>query len=117
VIFTNQSEIGKFKGAKQKAVNEKIGRLGAFVAAMGLPMQVIAATDKDDFRKPGTGMWDFFCKYFNEGVVPDKANCFFVGDAAGRPRDHGDTDKGFAKNVGLKFYTDTEFFKDNAHKL
>jgi bifunctional polynucleotide phosphatase/kinase len=117
VIFTNQAEIGKAKGSKQKSVSEKVARLGGFVAQMGIPIQVLAATDKDAFRKPGLGMWDFFCKHFNEGVIPDKTTSFFVGDAAGRKKDHGDTDLGFAKAVGIKFYTETDFFQDNAHKL
>jgi bifunctional polynucleotide phosphatase/kinase len=117
VIFTNQAEIGKAKASKQKSVSEKIARLGGFVAEMGLPIQVFAATDKDEFRKPGVAMWEFFSKYFNEGVIPDKATSFYVGDAAGRKKDHGDGDMGFAKNVGIKFYTETDFFQSNAHKL
>ena len=32
-------------------------------------------------------------------------------DAAGRPKDHGDGDKEFAKHVGVQFHTETEFFK------
>jgi len=110
VIFTNQSEIGKAKATKQKAVSEKISRLGGFVAEIGLPFQVLAATDKDAFRKPGVGMWEFLCQHFNEGVTPDKATSFFVGDAAGRKKDHGDGDMLFAKAVGIKFYTETDFF-------
>jgi len=37
-------------------------------------------------------------------------SCFFVGDAAGRPGDHSDTDKVFAKAVGMQFYTPEEAF-------
>ena len=39
---------------------------------------------------------------------------FFVGDAAGRPRDHSDCDKMFAKNLGVTFHLDNEFFKKKA---
>lgn len=117
VIFTNQSAIGRAKKTKQKSVSEKIARLGGFVEEMGLPFQVVAATGKDECRKPGIGMWDYFVQHLNAGVQPDKASSFFVGDAAGRKKDHGDGDKGFAKNVGITFYTEVDFFKDNRHRL
>lgn len=61
----------------------------------------------------------------------DKSQSFYVGDAAGRParrvqaplgngkyktvsfdKDHNDTDKGWARNVGIAFYTPEEFFWD-----
>ena len=52
----------------------------------------------------------------------DKSASFYVGDAAGRPvntvgkrdrsKDHADTDKGFAQNVEIEFYTPEEFFWD-----
>ncbi len=45
------------------------------------------------------------------GIAHDVAQSFFVGDAAGRPRDHSDCDKMFAANVGVKFHTDDQFFK------
>ena len=39
------------------------------------------------------------------------AGSFYVGDAAGRPRDHGDDDAKFARVNGLGFHTQTEFFE------
>jgi len=35
----------------------------------------------------------------------DMAESYFVGDAAGRPNDHSGTDRKWAMNAGLKFYT------------
>lgn len=35
----------------------------------------------------------------------DMAESYFVGDAAGRPGDHSGTDRKWAMNAGLKFYT------------
>jgi len=35
---------------------------------------------------------------------------FYVGDAAGRPGDHAGSDRKFASNVGLKFFTPEEYF-------
>lgn len=37
-------------------------------------MQVVVATQKDDFRKPERGMWDFFVEHGNEGVSPGATN-------------------------------------------
>jgi bifunctional polynucleotide phosphatase/kinase len=59
------------------------------------------APQHDAYRKPGRGMWDAFCAH--AGVAPNLQSSFFVGDAAGRPSDHGDADKGFATGVGLAF--------------
>lgn len=69
------------------------------------------ATTKDDYRKPNTAMWEFFCQNCNGNVKIDKEKSFFVGDAAGRKKDHSASDKEFAANCGLKFYTEDEFFE------
>ena len=33
--------------------------------------QFFMATGKDDYRKPGRGMWDLFVQHANKGVQPD----------------------------------------------
>jgi bifunctional polynucleotide phosphatase/kinase len=38
-------------------------------------------------------------------LITDKKSSFFVGDAAGRPDDFASTDRKWAINVGLPFYT------------
>ena len=40
-----------------------------------------------------------------EGVTVNQAETFFVGDAAGRKRDHSASDRKFAINVGIRFHT------------
>jgi len=69
-----------------------------------------AKADDDAYRKPATGMWSFLIEHCNDGVKPDMKASFFCGDAAGRPKDHGNSDKGFAAAVNIKFYTEQEFF-------
>lgn len=38
-------------------------------------------------------------------------NSYFVGDAAGREKDHSDCDRHFCMNLGLTFYTPEEYFQ------
>jgi len=119
VIMTNQSDIGRMvkPETRTRAIDEKIGRLQAFVSKVDLPISVFIATSKstdseDLYRKPATGMWTFVVEKCNGDVKPDMAASFFVGDAAGRKKDHGETDKLFAEAVPLTFWTETDFFKD-----
>lgn len=54
----------------------------------------------------------------NGNITIDKANSFYVGDAAGRPKnwvpgkkkDHSSADRLMALNVGIKFETPEEHF-------
>ncbi|ORY88717.1 polynucleotide kinase 3 phosphatase-domain-containing protein [Leucosporidium creatinivorum] len=109
VLISNQA--GKPK--QQEAFFRKIPLLGA---ALDLPLQAFAALGYDQYRKPGTGMWDLFVEDFNEGVEVDLEQSIYVGDAAGRPlrtghkEDHSDTDRKMALNVSLPFLTPEEFF-------
>jgi len=119
VIMTNQSDIGKAKPEnKPKMIAEKVARLTGFAKAVDLPFQILVATAKakdasDAYRKPAIGMWTFAAEN-NGGITPKKDQCVFVGDAAGRKKDHGDTDRAFAHAAGLKFFTEDEFFENNA---
>lgn len=38
-------------------------------------------------------------------MFADMTEAYFVGDAAGRPGDHSGTDRKWAINAGVKFYT------------
>ncbi|RZB94430.1 PNK3P, AAA 33, and/or Zeta toxin domain containing protein [Asbolus verrucosus] len=114
VIFSNQSGLGndfsKMKGYK--------GKIEAIVAKLSVPTQVFIATGKSIYRKPAPGMWDILCESKNENVPVDVNESFFVGDAAGREKnwapkknkDHSMSDRLFALNIGLKFYTPEEYF-------
>lgn len=57
-------------------------RINQFMEYAQVPMEVYAATDENHFRKPATGMWD----YFAQGLNIDKSKSYYVGDAAGRPK-------------------------------
>ncbi|XP_039026843.1 polynucleotide 3'-phosphatase ZDP-like [Hibiscus syriacus] len=118
VIFTNESNIDRWKNKRQVAVDSKIGRLNNFIKQVKVPMQVFIACGigssggkaDDPFRKPNTGMWHIMEKNFNSGIPIDMDQSFYVGDAAGRPNDHSDADIKFAQAIGLKFYLPEDYF-------
>ncbi|XP_033342825.2 polynucleotide kinase 3'-phosphatase isoform X1 [Megalopta genalis] len=113
VIFTNQSGLGSAR-LNAKSFKNKIKNI---VQRIGLPIQVFIATGHNVYRKPSIGMWQKL-EENNESIPIDKANSFYVGDAAGRPKswapgkkkDHSLVDRLLAMNLGLKFYTPEEHF-------
>ncbi|CAA7402691.1 unnamed protein product [Spirodela intermedia] len=118
VIFTNESNIERWKNKRQLAVDSKIGRLENFMKRVEVPMQIFIACGlgkgkdqpQDPFRKPNPGLWRLLEKHFNSKIAVDMDKSFYVGDAAGRGGDHSDADIEFAKAVGLRFYVPEEFF-------
>uniref|UniRef100_A0A803N9Z6 Uncharacterized protein n=1 Tax=Chenopodium quinoa TaxID=63459 RepID=A0A803N9Z6_CHEQI len=113
VIFTNESNIDRWKNKRQKAVDSKVGRLNNFINLVKVPIQVYIACGfglTDPYRKPKTGMWHVMERHFNSGIPVDMDQSFYVGDAAGRKNDHSDADIKFAQDVGLKFYVPEDFF-------
>ncbi|KAK2638747.1 hypothetical protein Ddye_026542 [Dipteronia dyeriana] len=116
VIFTNESNIDRWIKQRQKAVDSKIGRLSNFIKRVKVPIQVFIGCGigngkaEDPFRKPKPGMWRIMEKHFNSGISIDMDQSFYVGDAAGRNKDHSDADIKFAQAIGLKFYVPEEYF-------
>ncbi|XP_028194295.1 polynucleotide 3'-phosphatase ZDP-like isoform X15 [Glycine soja] len=122
VIFTNESNIERWKNKRQVAVDSKIGRLNNFIVKVKVPVQVFIACgvgsksgkvnkkEDDPFRKPKPGMWHLMEQHFNSGIAIDMDKSFFVGDAAGRESDHSVADIKFAEAIGLKFYVPEEYF-------
>lgn len=115
VIFTNQKGISKGK----TSVPEFKQKVKSIVKKIGIPIQVLVSTGSGRYRKPNTGMWDYFVNRGNQGVPVDLKSCIYVGDAAGRPESKGPikrkkdfscADRLFALNAHLKFYTPEEFF-------
>ncbi|XP_014467773.1 PREDICTED: uncharacterized protein F21D5.5 [Dinoponera quadriceps] len=114
VIFTNQAGLasGKVK------INDFKLKIENIVQKIGIPIQVFIAVGRSIYRKPALGMWEALEKEKNGGIAIDKANSFYVGDAAGRPKtwavgkkkDHSTVDRLMALNLDIKFETPEEHF-------
>jgi polynucleotide 3'-phosphatase len=132
VIFTNQGGVVADKTRKSyvnfttklsKIISTiKLGvdqpcEILVFAASMkpkGKKVHVSEASAKlhDLYRKPQVGMWNELTTFLTNGDLKlDLNNSFYVGDAAGRKTDFLDSDKEFACNIGVKFYTPEQFFQ------
>ncbi|KAM4741960.1 bifunctional polynucleotide phosphatase/kinase [Anableps anableps] len=115
VFFTNQLGIARGK-LRPEVFKSKVEDV---LATLQLPVQVFVASGPGVYRKPVMGMWNHLCEKANDGVAVDKTQSFYVGDAAGRPenwapgkkkKDFSCSDRLFALNIGLQFYTPEEYF-------
>ena len=148
VILSNQAGLTLHADPKAKASKapKNLGKdrvikfkqkCAAVLAALDIPTSVYAATARDAYRKPRTGMWDEVCDDYDiPAEEVDLENSVFVGDAGGRtaaakgegeaagkragaktagpPKDFSCSDRNFAHNVGIPYLTPEEFFLGEA---
>ncbi|KAI1156582.1 polynucleotide kinase 3 phosphatase-domain-containing protein [Nemania diffusa] len=132
VIISNQAGLTlhpdpSAKGPKNPGKGNKVAnfkqKCAAVLAQLDLPTTIYAATARDTFRKPRTGMWAELCADYGIPTADvDLENSVFVGDAGGRlaegsgkaavPKDFSCSDRNFAHNVGVAYKTPEEFFLD-----
>ncbi|KAJ9447036.1 L-sorbose 1-dehydrogenase [Diplonema papillatum] len=105
VILSNQGGI-KDSSYKAGVWQDKVNKI---MDALAFPLQVVAATGYDGFRKPKPGMWTYFVKTLSGGKGNTSVS-FYCGDAAGRPGDFSNSDLKFSENAGLKFYTPEQLY-------
>jgi bifunctional polynucleotide phosphatase/kinase len=70
-----------------------------------VPLFVSIATNKKIY-KPNIQIFD---KVVGSNEI-NKSESFYVGDALGRKTDFADSDKVFAENIGIKYYSPEDFF-------
>jgi len=119
MILSNQSQAHRKATVGTANIAEWKKKIGLVATAFGdVPFRILAANAKDQFRKPLTGMWDSVEDILkNEGVDIDYGSSFYVGDAAGRPRDHSSVDRKLAENAGIRFYVPEEYFNNRPQQL
>ncbi|KAI0008953.1 PNK3P-domain-containing protein [Xylariaceae sp. FL0662B] len=132
VILSNQGGLTLHPDPKSKAPKPSKHRVpnfkqkcAAILAQLDIPTTLYAATGRDTFRKPRTGMWAELCADCGLAASEvDLAHSLFVGDAGGRtaqlrdgyggggtvPKDFSCSDRNFAHNVGVAYQTPEEFF-------
>ena len=105
VFITNQAGIEKQK----VKFSELKSKFEAMLVELDLPIFILIATGETHFRKPSTAMWSFLLNECNAGVSVSMDESFYVGDAAGRPKnwapgrgkDFSCGDRMFAYNLKL----------------
>ena len=115
VLITNQAGIAKGK----LTVDQFQLKMSNLLARLGVSATVFcSASDTGYYRKPRTGIWEWLELRGNQGVVVDREESFYCGDAAGRlaghlpgkKKDFSCSDRLFASNLGVKFFTPEELF-------
>lgn len=93
VVFTNQSGKVDFRLKMMERIEQEVG----------VNILFLVASKRDKYRKPSPLMY-----YLLKGVQGG----FFVGDAAGRKSDFSCSDRKFAANTELSFFTPEDLFEN-----
>ncbi|KAK9765648.1 DNA kinase/phosphatase Pnk1 [Basidiobolus ranarum] len=122
VLFSNQGGLKPRNGKISPKRAMFMTKVQNIVRNLEVPIQIFVSTAYDHYRKPCGGMWEHLVKEANDNIEIDVESSLYVGDAAGRPagwkqgvkKDFSDSDRKFAANLNLKFYTPEEYFLGEA---
>ena len=91
VIISNQAGLAlksdtKAPKAHQSRVIAFKGKVNAIFGQLDIPISIYAATERDVYRKPRTGMWKELLEDYDLNTPDsiDLSDSFYVGDAGGR---------------------------------
>jgi bifunctional polynucleotide phosphatase/kinase len=116
IIFTNQLGISKNKTNREDIVF----KISSIQKELNFPILAYIAFKDDIYRKPRIGCWKDFKN--NYKIKINKKESFYVGDMAGRiknehfKKDRNDSDRKFARNIKIKFFTPEMFFKNEKER-
>lgn len=117
VITSNQGRLTDFNGDESAEAKPFKYKMELILKELGVSATLIIACANDFYRKPRPGIWSLIPSYTgNQGLEIDNSESFVVGDAAGRKKDHSDSDLHLALNLGVNFYTPEEFFQGRARE-
>lgn len=90
---------------------ETRNRIDDILRKLGFSCWVFLATKRDEYRKPGTGMYNLLIRLTEKKYSKES---FFCGDASGRssfPHNNwADSDRRFAESCGLNYYEPEQLF-------
>jgi bifunctional polynucleotide phosphatase/kinase len=95
VIFTNQSKLWKCQ------------QIMIVAEDLNIPIFVVISMDKQEYKPNPSIFYDFI----NKNTI-NNLKSFFVGDALGRKHDFADSDKKFAENIDIKYFSPEEIFNE-----
>lgn len=110
-IVTNQGGIEK-GFVKEEEFIQKIRYICNEIRSWGFIVDYLFCPSNDPndkYRKPNTGMIEYFRHAFDLGYDFHPLEALMIGDASGLPGQFSDTDKRCAENAGIK-YMDVEDF-------
>jgi DNA 3'-phosphatase len=97
-------------------------KLELFIERCKFPVLALFALVNNNLSKPHTGMWNLLNKYYVHVGKKELQKAIFISDNAGRiiendkkiiKYDRKDTDRAFAHNINIPFYTINEYLDDN----
>lgn len=106
VIMTNQYVLKKGKNLSK---DDWLMRLKFLTKQLKVPYILFASLEKDQYRKPETGMFELFIDKYNGGINPE--NKTYIGDALGRKTDFSSSDLKFALNCGMNVLSPEYYFE------
>jgi len=107
IFISNQ---GGLKSEEKKESWKR--KMEIIVKEINLPICIFASIENYIYRKPLPTIWEII----ESNIKISKNNSFYCGDAAGREKDHNDTDYKFALNYKIFFMIPEECFLDKQKK-